>query len=71
MAQVGGIMGARQTFQMIPMCHPIMLSGCDLNFKLDYINSKVDIYNTCKTSGKTGVEMEALTSASIAAWNKT
>lgn len=66
-AQVGGIMGAKQTFQIIPMCHPIMLSGCDLKFKLDYTNSKVDIYSTCKTSGKTGVEMEALTSASIAA----
>lgn len=66
-AQVGGIMGAKSTPNIIPMCHPIMISGCDINFKLDFENNKVDITATTKTVGKTGVEMEALTAVSIAA----
>lgn len=66
-AQVGGIMGAKATPQIIPMCHPIMISGCDISFKLDFENSKIDITATTRTVGKTGVEMEALSAASIAA----
>lgn len=66
-AQVGGIMGAKSTSQIIPMCHAIMISGCDISFKIDYENTKIDITATTKTVGKTGIEMEALTAVSVAA----
>jgi molybdenum cofactor biosynthesis protein MoaC len=66
-AQVGGIMGAKNTPQIIPMCHPIMISGCDINFKIDSENNRVEIIATTKTVGKTGIEMEALTAVSTAA----
>ena len=66
-AQVGGIMGAKSTSQIIPMCHPIMISGCDISFEIDFENTKIIIRATTKTIGKTGIEMEALTAVSIAA----
>jgi len=66
-AQVGGIMGAKSTSQIIPMCHPIMISGCDISFKIDLENTKVEITATTRTVGKTGIEMEALTAVSVAA----
>jgi len=66
-AQVGGIMGAKNTSQIIPMCHPIMISGCDISFKVDFENTKIDITATTKTVGKTGIEMEALSAVSVAA----
>lgn len=66
-AQVGGIMGAKSTPQIIPMCHPIMISGCDISFKLDFENTKIEITGVTKTVGKTGIEMEALTAVSVAA----
>jgi cyclic pyranopterin phosphate synthase len=66
-AQVGGIMGAKNTSQIIPMCHPIMISGCDMSFKIDFENNKIEITATTKTVGKTGIEMEALTAVSTAA----
>ena len=66
-AQVGGIMGAKSTPQIIPMCHPIMISGCDISFKIDFENNKIEITATTKTVGKTGIEMEALTAVSTAA----
>lgn len=66
-AQVGGIMGAKKTPDIIPMCHPIMISGCDISFNLDFDNYKIDIICTAKTVGQTGIEMEALTGASLAA----
>jgi len=66
-AQVGGIMGAKNTPQIIPMCHPIMISGCDISFKIDFENNKIEITATTKTLGKTGIEMEALTAVSTAA----
>jgi len=66
-AQVGGIMGAKNTSQIIPMCHPIMISGCDISFKIDIENTKIDITATTKTVGKTGIEMEALSAVSVAA----
>lgn len=66
-AQVAGIMGAKNTPNIVPMCHPIMMSGCDMNFELDYENNKVDIYAKAKTIGKTGIEMEAITAVSCAA----
>lgn len=66
-AQIGGIMGAKQTFSLIPMCHLINIEGVDIDFEIDDRNSKVDITSTVKCSGKTGVEMEALTAVSVAA----
>lgn len=66
-AQVGGIMGAKSTPQIVPMCHPIMISGCDINFKMDFENNRIEITATTKTVGKTGIEMEALTAVSTAA----
>ena len=66
-AQIGGIMGAKNTPQIIPMCHPIMISGCDISFRIDFENTKIEITATTKTVGKTGIEMEALTAVSTAA----
>lgn len=66
-AQVAGVMAAKQTWQLIPMCHPLLLTGIDLGFSLDEEASAVNIVATVRTTGKTGVEMEALTAASVAA----
>ncbi|HCJ56362.1 cyclic pyranopterin monophosphate synthase MoaC [Lutispora sp.] len=66
-AQVGGIMGAKSTSVIIPMCHNINIYGADLEFNIDKENCKIDIIATVKTYGVTGVEMEALTAVSIAA----
>jgi cyclic pyranopterin phosphate synthase len=66
-AQVGGIMGAKSTSSIIPMCHNINIYGADIDFKIDMENNKLDIWATVKTVGVTGVEMEALMAASIAA----
>ena len=66
-AQVAGIMGAKQTWQLIPMCHPLILTGVNLEFKIDEDTSKIDIIATVKTIGKTGVEMEAMTAIASAA----
>jgi cyclic pyranopterin phosphate synthase len=66
-AQVGGIMGAKATPAIIPMCHPIMITGCDISFSMDFENNKIDIEATTRCTGKTGIEMEALTAVSIAA----
>lgn len=66
-AQVAGIMGAKQTPNLIPMCHPLLLSGVDLKFEMDEEKSRILIYSEVKTTGKTGVEMEAITAVSVAA----
>lgn len=66
-AQVAGIMGAKQTPSLIPMCHPLLLSGVDLSFTLDEDQSRIIIHSEVKTTGKTGVEMEAITAVSVAA----
>ena len=63
--QVGGICGAKKTWDLIPMCHNILLTGADINFEVE--NDKIWIEATVKTTGKTGVEMEALTAISVAA----
>lgn len=65
-AQVAGILAAKQTGSLIPMCHPLFITGADISFMLDEAGSKVDIQATVKTTGKTGVEMEALTAVSVA-----
>ena len=66
-AQIAGVMGAKRTPDLIPMCHPIMLTGIDLKLALDEAACAVDIRATVCCDGKTGVEMEALTAASAAA----
>lgn len=66
-AQVGGIMGAKKTSELIPMCHPIMLSGVDIDLELHEETHSVEITATAKCTGATGVEMEALTAVSVAA----
>lgn len=65
-AQVAGIMGSKKTSDIIPMCHPIMISGCDISFFLNFDENKVEITATVKNTGQTGVEMEALTAVAIA-----
>lgn len=66
-AQIAGIMGAKKTSDIIPMCHNIFLTGADLSFEIDEENCSINIEGTVKTIGKTGVEMEALSAVSIAA----
>lgn len=66
-AQVAGIMGAKNTPMNIPMCHNINLVGCDLDFNIDEKENTINIYATCKSVGKTGVEMEALSAVTMAA----
>ncbi|MDI6705566.1 MAG: cyclic pyranopterin monophosphate synthase MoaC [Bacillota bacterium] len=66
-AQVGGIMGAKQTWSLIPMCHPLNISGVDMAFELNRDISAVEIEARVSVEGKTGVEMEALTAVSIGA----
>lgn len=66
-AQVGGIMAAKRTYELIPMCHNILITGCDIEFNIDRDNNRINIISTVKTRGKTGVEMEALTAASVCA----
>lgn len=66
-AQIGGIMGAKHTPDLIPMCHPIMVSGIDIEFNLNEEKLVVEILATAKCTGVTGVEMEAMTAVSVAA----
>ena len=66
-AQVAGIMGAKRTPDVIPMCHPIPLDGVDLSLSLDESRLSVEITATVRVDGRTGVEMEALTAVSVAA----
>ncbi len=66
-AQIGGIMGGKRTSDIIPMCHPIFITGIDIDFNLNEEDLAVEIAATAKCSGVTGVEMEALTAVSVAA----
>jgi len=66
-AQLAGIMGAKRTPDLIPLCHPVALSAVEVTLTLDTVESAVNIVATCKTTGKTGVEMEALTAVAVAA----
>lgn len=66
-AQVAGIMGAKRTPDLIPMCHPLLLTGIDMSFFINEAESLVEIEAIVKLTGKTGVEMEALTAVSVAA----
>ena len=65
-AQIGGIMAAKRTADLIPMCHNITLSGVDIDFRLNEQDLAVEITATAKCAGQTGVEMEALTAVNVA-----
>ncbi|MDH5696139.1 MAG: cyclic pyranopterin monophosphate synthase MoaC [Dehalococcoidia bacterium] len=66
-AQLAGIMAAKQTPHIIPLCHPILIADIKVEFSLDEENSLVEITSTVKSVGKTGVEMEALTATAVTA----
>lgn len=66
-AQVAGIMAAKQTADLIPMCHPLLLNSVNITFETDEQNSCITVNCTVKSAGKTGVEMEAISGAGIAA----
>ena len=66
-ARLAGIMGAKKTPDLIPLCHPLALTSVQVDLALDEARNAVDITATCKLVGKTGVEMEALTAVSVAA----
>jgi len=66
-ARLAGIMGAKRTPELIPLCHPLALTSVQVDLTLDEARSAVDITATCKLKGRTGVEMEALTAVAVAA----
>jgi cyclic pyranopterin phosphate synthase len=66
-ARLAGIMGAKRTPDLIPLCHPLALSSVAVDLAVDRKRNAVDITATCKLEGKTGVEMEALTAVAVAA----
>lgn len=66
-AQIAGIMGAKRVPDLIPMCHPIAISGVDIRFEMNEAELAVEITATAKCTGVTGVEMEAMTAVSVAA----
>ena len=66
-AQVAGIMAAKRTPDLIPMCHPLAITGVDMRLELNREESSVEISATVRLAGRTGVEMEALTAVSVAA----
>ena len=66
MATTAGIMGAKRTSELIPMCHILPITKCRVNFEMKPEECAIDCYCTVKVTGKTGVEMEALTGVSVA-----
>ena len=66
-ARVAGIMGVKKTSELIPMCHPLPIQKCAIDYELDQEKNRIHVFCTVKTEGKTGVEMEALMAAQVAA----
>lgn len=66
-AKIAGIMAAKRTAELIPLCHPLSLTSVDLAFHLDAQEGRVEIESRARVTGKTGVEMEALTAVAVAA----
>ena len=66
-AQLAGVMAAKRTHELIPLCHPLPLTGIDVSLQPDAARNAIDITATVRTTAKTGVEMEALTAVSVAA----
>ena len=64
-ARVAGIMGVKQTSSLVPMCHPLPIQKCSVDYELDQEKNRIHVYCTVKTEGKTGVEMEALTGVQV------
>lgn len=65
-ARIAGIQAAKKCSDLIPLCHPLMLSKVQVDFSVDHINNHVRVETLCRLTGQTGVEMEALTAASVA-----
>jgi len=65
-ARIAGIMAAKKTHELIPLCHPLMISTASIEFDADVKGAHIDVTATVKVEGKTGVEMEALTACSVA-----
>lgn len=66
-ARIAGIQAAKKCSELIPLCHPLMLTSISVDFEIDEQHSRIGIRSRCKLSGQTGVEMEALTAVSVAA----
>ncbi len=66
-ARVAAIMSVKKAYDLIPLCHPISVEAVKVEFKLNPKNNSIESLITCKTTNKTGIEMEALTAASVAA----
>jgi len=66
-ARIAGIQAAKRTWELIPLCHPLMLSKVEVSLRAEPEHSRVRVESLCRLTGKTGVEMEALTAASVAA----
>ncbi|MGK0443001.1 MAG: cyclic pyranopterin phosphate synthase [Pseudohongiellaceae bacterium] len=66
-ARIAGVQAAKKCSDLIPLCHPLMLTSIKVDLQADEANSRVVIQTSCKLAGQTGVEMEALTAASVAA----
>jgi cyclic pyranopterin phosphate synthase len=66
-AQIAGVMAAKRAHELIPMCHPLLLTGIDVTLTPNEVRTCIEIEATVRTTGKTGVEMEALTAVSVAA----
>lgn len=66
-ARIAGIMAAKRTADLIPLCHPLALTKVEVELLADIDNNRIKVVSLCKLKGKTGVEMEALTAASVAA----
>jgi len=64
-AQTAAIMAAKKTWDLVPMCHPLLLTGVSVDFRIDEASSLVEMAVTVKTKGKTGVEMEAMTAVAV------
>lgn len=64
-ARVAGIMAVKRTWELVPMCHPLNIQKCSIDFKIDEKESSIKVICQVKTEGKTGVEMEALTGVQI------
>jgi cyclic pyranopterin phosphate synthase len=65
-ARVAGIMAAKKTSELIPMCHPLNLTSIEINLTAEHAPARIDIEAVVRVSGKTGVEMEAMTAAAVA-----
>jgi cyclic pyranopterin phosphate synthase len=66
-ARLAGVMGAKRTPELIPLCHGLLITGVDVELELNEADACVEIAAAARTEGKTGVEMEALTAVSVAA----